>query len=46
MCEVVTADPDLIEISFFIENLLPTVIISTTESEHLKIINVAKSVSF
>ena len=46
VCEVVAADPDLIEISFFIENLLPTVIISTTESEHLKIINVAKSVSF
>ena len=32
--EVVTADPDLVKISFFIKNLLSTVIISTTESKH------------
>ena len=44
--KVIAADPAFMEISFFIENLLSTVIISTTESEHLKIINVAKSASF
>ena len=45
MSKVVSADPDFVEFSLLIEDLLSTVIIPTPEGKHLNIIEINLSVS-